>query len=308
MASNFRLALLPLFAWLTGCSMLTEHGDNDTQFLDDSPCQFHSIPGETVLFRTREAQFWNDGYPAWHLDTDRASPTLDYRGYAGRRGKLQPSLIKEAGTGLGWAAVVLDNCNTVYTSTLALPQEVAMRDVKNKRSIYSVEDRLKASEFVGRDIYFNKNGNHTFPGLLRVEPAGPRQRIFTDVLHLERLHVEAVITKEVGYSLIQSGLLFRVKTDDGKLGYLPFDEKLFFNNDPRNIQWGDETYQAIGNQRVNLGFTKDQVLLSWGSPKKILQSYSNGQIEQWEYSGEREDSYLYFFNGVLLKAQTKSFF
>lgn len=55
-------------------------------------------------------------------------------------------------------------------------------------------------------------------------------------------------------------------------------------------KFGAENWNKILNGKVNVGFTEEMVLLSWGKPEKINRSSSG---DQWVYKGQ----YLYFRNG-----------
>lgn len=55
-------------------------------------------------------------------------------------------------------------------------------------------------------------------------------------------------------------------------------------------------YQKITQQKVSIGMTREQVILSWGYPddsNSYTSSYSD--MDQWIYG----DTYLHFYNGVL---------
>lgn len=64
----------------------------------------------------------------------------------------------------------------------------------------------------------------------------------------------------------------------------------------KHPDWGRATCVLIGQHKVRIGMTKEQVRESWGSPKRVNRSvYKFGTREQWVY----ERDYLYFRDGKL---------
>lgn len=62
----------------------------------------------------------------------------------------------------------------------------------------------------------------------------------------------------------------------------------------------DEIWQLIQQEKVKIGMSKDECVLSWGKPKDINETiFENSISEQWVY----EKNYLYFENGVLKTIQ-----
>lgn len=65
-------------------------------------------------------------------------------------------------------------------------------------------------------------------------------------------------------------------------------------------KFGEENWTSILNGKVKVGMTKEMCELSWGKPKDINQTITEGKkTEQWVYS----DNYLYFDNGILTAMQ-----
>lgn len=66
-------------------------------------------------------------------------------------------------------------------------------------------------------------------------------------------------------------------------------------NQPKHIQ------EEINSNKIKLGMTREQVLLSWGKPNKINRTVGKwGVKEQWCYG---DKTYLYFENGILTSFQ-----
>lgn len=65
-------------------------------------------------------------------------------------------------------------------------------------------------------------------------------------------------------------------------------------------KFGEENWALILNGKVKVGMTKEMCELSWGKPKDINQTITEGKnSEQWVYS----EHYLYFDNGILTAMQ-----
>lgn len=65
--------------------------------------------------------------------------------------------------------------------------------------------------------------------------------------------------------------------------------------------WSNEICNVIGEFKIRIGMTKEQVIASWGKPQSINESVGTwGKHEQWVYNSQ----YLYFENGILTSFQT----
>lgn len=69
----------------------------------------------------------------------------------------------------------------------------------------------------------------------------------------------------------------------------------------------DDTYQRILNKRITIGMSKQQVLLSWGTPTKIDNteiSEKGGSKQRWVYGiakPGRPASYVFFKDDNIVK-------
>ena len=75
-------------------------------------------------------------------------------------------------------------------------------------------------------------------------------------------------------------------------------EKGFYVKDPKKAfpKWPAKVWEKITHQRISIGMTREQVLLSWGYPddsSSYTSSYAG--VEQWIYG----NTYLHFYNGIL---------
>lgn len=68
-------------------------------------------------------------------------------------------------------------------------------------------------------------------------------------------------------------------------------------------EWGEEVCQAIMDQEVQPGMTKEMVLLSCGDPTAIenREAIKNYLTEKWVYKSSHKPIYIWFVNGVVNK-------
>jgi len=80
----------------------------------------------------------------------------------------------------------------------------------------------------------------------------------------------------------------------------PWEGKLYEDDLRERLKYSDEIWNLIDNQKVKIGMTKEQVILSWGIPDKINKDISETMVtEQWVY----DSGYLYFRGGKLVTIQ-----
>ena len=70
-------------------------------------------------------------------------------------------------------------------------------------------------------------------------------------------------------------------------------------------KYSNDIIDAIINEKVKRGMTKEQAIYSWGRPDDINSSTGSwGTHDQWVYRrGELSTQYLYFENGILTSWQ-----
>lgn len=120
------------------------------------------------------------------------------------------------------------------------------------------------------------------------------------------VHVDKVLP---GINVYPARILF---TADSLSGWLPVSlpgsgpatfsfSQQFSLTDPRTRYpaISDQNWELIQKQQVTIGMTKDEVRLSLGAPKDILQGHNSALLyELWQYS---DGSYLMFEDGLLQK-------
>lgn len=111
---------------------------------------------------------------------------------------------------------------------------------------------------------------------------------------------------------------FILQSTPEKVGYLDIDisgtnvsqilqnlngfEKYFLNDDPRKYyKWSQKIWSAIEQEKVFVGMTAEQAIMSWGEPTSInTTTTGGGNHEQWVY---KYHGYLYFDNKILTSIQ-----
>ena len=112
--------------------------------------------------------------------------------------------------------------------------------------------------------------------------------------------IESIQKNENHYGMPYDARKIRVRIKD----------KLVAELFSRHPEWSEDKKREmlnIFNNKVTLGMTKDQVMLSWGQPDDINRTVGSwGVNEQWVYKKSRDMSnwkYLYLKNGRLTSWQ-----
>jgi hypothetical protein len=157
-----------------------------------------------------------------------------------------------------------------------------------------------------------------------------KTRLAADLDNLNKLTVKkfsAVTVLEIGSGFgttfpdeFKHGITYRVRTSDGKTGWMQVSTELFSDHDAeskspsgtftdcfltfdpkKKYNWPRRVWSSLEKSQVYLGMTKTQAKLSWGEPDDINTTTSAfGRSEQWVYGTE---SFLYFDNGKLSSIQ-----
>jgi len=68
--------------------------------------------------------------------------------------------------------------------------------------------------------------------------------------------------------------------------------------------WNNSDCNGIGEKKIRIGMTSEQVRAAWGKPHKINTTVgSYGTHEQWVMSDSIDSSYVYFEDGILTSIQ-----
>jgi hypothetical protein len=87
------------------------------------------------------------------------------------------------------------------------------------------------------------------------------------------------------------------------VGYTHIDKRFSLVDPKRAYPWPKPIWDAIQDEKVALGMTKEQVRMSWGEPKSISQTVTAaGKSEQWVFGS---GAYVYFTGGFVSGIQNE---
>lgn len=92
----------------------------------------------------------------------------------------------------------------------------------------------------------------------------------------------------------------------GKTQDISDKDKARFHKIMERKDWSEEDKWLIYEHKLRIGFTKAQVLESWGNPYDVNRTVTAGMVsEQWRYGnyGHGNVRYVYFENGILTAIQ-----
>ncbi|BBH22237.1 hypothetical protein Back11_35820 [Paenibacillus baekrokdamisoli] len=100
-----------------------------------------------------------------------------------------------------------------------------------------------------------------------------------------------IVFKTASNKIIRSSSVGKSYMED----VLP-DSYFFLSYDPyKKYNWSSSVWQTIKAEKIAVGMTKEQVLLSWGKPDSTTSASSSGiSVDVWEYSSY---NYVAFTNG-----------
>lgn len=79
-------------------------------------------------------------------------------------------------------------------------------------------------------------------------------------------------------------------------------DRFFTTDNPKNDYKGrEENWDLVCERKIKIGFTKDELIFSWGTPKRINETTVSGKVhQQYVYS----DQYVYLDNGIVTSFQS----
>lgn len=82
-------------------------------------------------------------------------------------------------------------------------------------------------------------------------------------------------------------------------------DNYFLNENPKDTYKGrEENWELICEQKIQIGFTEDELMLSWGAPNNINKTVVSGiKHEQFVYSSQ----YVYLENGIVTSFQSSDY-
>ena len=107
----------------------------------------------------------------------------------------------------------------------------------------------------------------------------------SSVNRFEKVIITSVKTYYNGDRFLD-GLWLEFELEDKRKGLLNYvEDDPYYSENPFKEEWGEEIIDLIKNNKIRIGMTKEQVMLSWGkTPWNISTSVSVlGRTERWEY-------------------------
>ncbi|GAA4845446.1 hypothetical protein GCM10023310_24240 [Paenibacillus vulneris] len=104
----------------------------------------------------------------------------------------------------------------------------------------------------------------------------------------------------ISYSGLNATLSDGNQSIDFKFSSLSSLGAAFYTKDPlAEFDWSSETKDLIRREKVAIGMTREQVLVSWGKPDNV--NAYGGKMEQWvyRYGSSFKAQYLYFSGNIL---------
>ncbi len=145
-----------------------------------------------------------------------------------------------------------------------------------------------------------------------------------DIVSMPRYSPVRVVNIVVGW-FSTSPVRFILQTLDGQEGFLDLTlsgtnigwdlrhivyqrsfEHFFLEENPyEKYNWDPEIWAAIEAWQLLIGMTKEQVVMSWGTPTQINTTLTEAvKQEQWIYNDKLDEVYLCFENGILISIKS----
>lgn len=277
---------------LSSASQITYGGFFSKKDSEPASCDYANIQGEEFTFATRYSGGEKYGYQSWRDQPNTyPSKSLSYEKYVGKKGKITSEKITEKYSNLfHFEKAILDNCETVYVNVQTAKPSY--------NDVYLTSEITRAKSLIGKTIWI-KNTEVVRPQSLIT--ANPEVSFPTH--NLEALTVSDISTESFGHSTGAGSISLKLKKSSGEEGFIKFNERYFYDSNPIAEETAAPIKQAIEQQKIKIGMTPEQAILSWGKPKKINKSVGSwGVNEQWVYG----DQYIYFENGKLSSFQSSN--
>jgi len=299
------LSIFSLLVLLTSCIpsivSLDTQSINNFPLLSKNDYEYRFI-GERVEFIKTYQRMVSTYYQKSDQWWDSGGRSMSYNELLGKQGVL--NWIKTNGL-YRWYMITLDDGRQLYNKRFVSKISTEMNNVSGyieKVYVLSEFEELK-NKYLNKSIWLNKT---QFISNLFPDPVFGSQDLFQKW--------EEVIVKEIipydgnGYPPFY---YFRLESKDGTKGCFiqvsqPREQvNNYFDEYPFDSSWSEDIVETIKSNKIKLGMTKQQVILSWGNPNDINRTMTQYSIsEQWVYSkGNYENYYLYFDDEVLKSFQ-----
>ena len=248
-------------------------------------CDYGSLEGDEITFKQTYPGGEKYGYQSWYASTDVGADSLPYAPYVGRRGKVDKGVVRGR-FNTEFKRVVLANCDVVYARLI---------NGQMPEGAYSGLDLELGKLLVGKQVWIDQTQVARPQTLATLEGD-----VSYPLTHLEAVTVEDLYLAAIGHAYGSGPFFLKVKKASGEQGYIAFNTRYFHTRDPIPAGTSQKIADAIKGQRVALGMTADQVILSWGKPEDVNRSVGSWGIhEQWVYG----EQYVYLENGKVTSFQ-----
>jgi hypothetical protein len=242
-------------------------------------CDYANTKGEEITFRPAFPGGEKYGYQLWYHQPDNMGEHLTYEPYVGRKGKVVDGVLSDRFGISQYKKIVLENCEAVYANLISgeMPND-----------IYGALDVDIAKLLIGKKIWVNQSFG------VPLELVTLDKAVSYPMHHLEAMTVTDLYYPGIGHARGSAPFFLKVRKETGEEGFFPFSTRYFYPSDPMPPGTPAKFADAIRQQKIVLGMTAPQVLLSWGKPEDINRSVGSwGVHEQWVYGNQ----YVYLENG-----------
>ena len=176
-----------------------------------------------------------------------------------------------------------------------------------------IDELENATELINEYVWLNKIKGKDFrndekPYIYRnILNDGENQ--WTTFERLQKVKVIDALPFNYGNSYSGIPIYLKILADNGETGFIRYGTSKmgiqsrmvhYFQTNPIKKEWDKDIINLIKSQKIKIGMTKEQVLISWGEPDSKNRSVGSwGVHEQWVYGKK----YLYFENNKLTSFQ-----
>ena len=285
---GFYFAIFGLVLLLfNSCGLNTSYSpSNKIEMVEN--CNYNEIRNKVeIVFAESGESLQKYGYQGIYKIPDFGN-SISYNKLVGKKGKVLELVTDRIG--ISFYKILLENCEIVYAHKMGKRTEIEIDGT------YAISELDESKKLISKNIWISQNEWNNRKQRLITED----KNIYYPIDHLEQVKVVDVFTKQIGHSYGSKQFFLKVQKASGEIGYLGYNDENFYENNPIDKAWDKDIISLIKAQRIIIGMTKEQILLSWGKPDKINRTVGSwGVHEQWIYG----DKYLYLENDKLTSFQ-----
>lgn len=276
------------------CSFLFCSTADANLLLEIAQKKYGKFLGKEVVFVEKDESLQKYGYSFYYYDESRKDLSyrkLPYEDYKNKRGEITKIVLFDYyGRNQTFLELRLETGEIFYIRET----QVSDNYIEN---LFFIDDYNEALKKVGKSIWINQNASLSGQKLIT-----ENETLSYPLKHIEEVKVIGILTKQLGHSYGIKPFFLKVQKMSGEVGYIGYNPQNYFEKNPIKPHWNETFVKAIKDQKVLIGMTKEQVLISWGNPEKINRTVvKNKTFEQWIYGDL--GPYLYFEDGKLVGFQ-----